>query len=290
MIFGLGAALGWGAADLLAAIAGRRIGAFRTVVIAQGVSAFAVSALVLIVRPDLEALGSVAGWLIPSALVAALGYFALYRALELGPIHLVSPILAAYAVIPVAMAVVLLHESLGPLRVLGVAITIGGAVLTSGDLRALRAGTLRMPRSLPWSIISAVAFGVATYALGWATRRAGWLPALWLARTCAAAVFALIAAVLAARRGPRAGLEPGIDLRPAVVATIGLAFVDIGGTASFGYGAEVGLLSIVTAVSAIYPLIPVFGGVTIFGERPAPNQYLGVVLVVLGLVLLGVSA
>jgi drug/metabolite transporter (DMT)-like permease len=290
VIFGLGAALGWGAADLLAAIAGRRIGAFRTVVIAQVVSALAISALLVIVRPALGALGTVAGWLIPNALVAALGYFALYRALELGPIHLVSPVLAAYAVIPVVMAVILLHESLGPLTALGVGITIGGAVLTSADLRALRAGTHRMPRALPWAIASAISFGVATYALGWATRRAGWLPSLWLARTSAAVVFALIATVLATRRGPRAGLVPGIDLRPAVVAALALAFVDIGGTASFGYGAEVGLLSIVTAVSAIYPLIPVFGGVTLFGERPAPNQYFGVVLVVLGLVLLGVSA
>jgi drug/metabolite transporter (DMT)-like permease len=45
----------------------------------------------------------------------------------------------------------------------------------------------------------------------------------------------------------------------------------------------------VTAVSAIYPLIPVFGGVAMFGERPAPNQFLGVAMVIAGLALLGVE-
>jgi drug/metabolite transporter (DMT)-like permease len=33
----------------------------------------------------------------------------------------------------------------------------------------------------------------------------------------------------------------------------------------------------------------VFGGVRFFAERPAPSQYAGIVLVVAGLVLLGVS-
>ena len=31
------------------------------------------------------------------------------------------------------------------------------------------------------------------------------------------------------------------------------------------------------------------GGVTLFGERPAPNQLLGIVLVIVGLVLLGIG-
>jgi drug/metabolite transporter (DMT)-like permease len=41
-------------------------------------------------------------------------------------------------------------------------------------------------------------------------------------------------------------------------------------------------------VSATFPLISVMGAVTRFKERPAPNQYLGVALVVGGLVLLGI--
>ena len=105
MIFGLGAAFCWGLADLWAAMSGRRIGSGRTVVIAQAASAAVISIVVLVMRPDFGRLGDVAWWLAPNALLAAAAYASLYRGLQLGPIAVVSPVLASYAVIPVLLAV-----------------------------------------------------------------------------------------------------------------------------------------------------------------------------------------
>jgi drug/metabolite transporter (DMT)-like permease len=48
-------------------------------------------------------------------------------------------------------------------------------------------------------------------------------------------------------------------------------------------------VSVVTAASATYPLIPVFGGVVLLHERPVPTQYLGIAMVIGGLLLLGVA-
>lgn len=286
MIFGLGAAFGWGLADLFAALSGRRIGAWATVVIAQVASALLAGGIVLLVEPDLRELSSVAGWLIPSSLLAAVAYFALYRALELGPIAVVSPLLASYAVVPVLLAVVLLDETLAGSQTAGVTVTIAGAVLTSTDLRALRAGTHSMPAGLPWAAVSTALFGVAAFILAWASQLAGWLPTMWLARSSAAVLFLVAAAAIRARGGrtlPRA--SPLAALGLAVL----LGSIDLSGTLSYARGAEVGLISIVTAVSATYPIIPVFGGVMLFGERPAPNQYLGVAMVISGLILLGAA-
>lgn len=289
MIFGLGAAFGWGLADLLAASSGRRIGSWATVVIAQLCSAAAITIVILVVRPDLGELGRVAWWLVPNSVLAAGAYLALYRALELGPVAVVSPVLASYAVIPVLLAVALLGESLRGLQVAGVTVTILGAVLTSTDARALRAGTHKMPAGLPWGIASAFLFGLATYVLGWASQRAGWLPTLWLARVTAATIFGVAAIVILLVKGR--GRAPVVGR--SAVGTSALAFamllgmVDLGGTISYSRGAEVGLVSIVTAVSATYPLLPVFGSVALFGERPAPNQYAGVAMVIAGLMLLG---
>jgi drug/metabolite transporter (DMT)-like permease len=72
-----------------------------------------------------------------------------------------------------------------------------------------------------------------------------------------------------------------------LAAAVGI--VDLLGTLSYVVGTEVGLISVVTAVSATYPLLPVLGGVVLLHERPAPNQYLGVGMVIGGLVLLGVA-
>jgi drug/metabolite transporter (DMT)-like permease len=222
--------------------------------------------------------------------IAAGAYLSLYRALELGPVTVVSPVLASYAVIPVLLAVALLGESLRGPQLTGVIVTIVGAVLTSTDARALRAGTHRMPAGLPWGIASAFLFGIATYVLGWASQRAGWLPALWLARVTAATIFgvaALVVVLVKGRGAPVAGRSAIGANAIALAMTLGL--VDLGGTLSYSRGAEVGFVSIVTAVSATYPLIPVFGSVALFGERPAPNQYAGVAMVIAGLMLLGLA-
>ena len=166
MIYGLAAALGWGLSDLWAAISGRRIGSGRTVVVAQVTAAILVSLLVLVVRPDLSGIPTVAPWLVPNAFLGAAAFATLYRGLQLGPIAVVSPVLASYAVVPVLLSVVLLGETLGGVEVAGVVVTIAGAALTSTDPKALRAGTRSKPAGLSWAIASTL-LGVAT------TSRAG---------------------------------------------------------------------------------------------------------------------
>ncbi len=283
MIFGLGAALGWGLADLWAAMSGRQLGAWTTLAFAQITSVAIVTALALFAGADLGSVGPIAGWVVPTGLVAAAAYLTLYRGLELGPVTIVSPILATYAVVPVVLAVALLGESLGALQVTAIVVTISGAALTSTDLRALVAGTHRTPKGLPWAVASMLLFGIATYVLGWATKQVGWLAALWLARISTAGVIIVVATFagsLGRRDRPRA----------LAVTTVGFAaavgVVDLFGTLMYSRGASVGLVSIVTAASATYPLLPVLGSVALLRERPVPNQYLGVVMVITGLALL----
>ncbi len=288
MIYGLVAAFGWGLSDLWAAIAGRRMGSGRTVVVAQVAAAALVSLLVLFVRPDMSRLGTVIPWLIPNAFLGAAAFATLYRGLQLGPIAVVSPVLASYAVVPVLLSVVLLGESLVEQAVAGVIVTITGAVLTSTDVRAIRAGTRAKLEGLPWAIASTLLFGVATYIMGWASKEAGFLPSLWFGRLTMTAVFLIAALVVwvRSRARPSDTTEP---VRPAIGLAVLVGVVELLGTISYARGAEVGLVSIVTAASATYPLIPVFGGVALLHERPAPNQYLGVAMVIGGLLLLGAA-
>jgi drug/metabolite transporter (DMT)-like permease len=284
VIYGLGAAIFWGIADLLAAFSGRRVGVAATVLISQVAAAVAISVVVLASGHDLDGLDEVAGWLLPIAVVTAVAYVTLYRALELGPIALVSPLLASYAVIPVLLAVIFLDETLGSVEIAGAAVTIGGAVVTSADVRSLRTG-LRIPAAaFPWALASTVLFGTAAYAIAWSAKRVGWLTSLWLVRTSTAVLFVLAAVVAIAVVRP--ALRGTLSTRAvALCALLGLA--DLTGTISYSRGSEVGLVSIVTAVSATYPLIPVFGGIALLDERPAINHYVGVAMVIAGLMLLG---
>ncbi len=287
MIYGLAAAIGWGLSDLWAAISGRRIGSFRTVVLAQIAAAAALTVTVLVVRPDFSRLDAVVPWLVFNGFLGAIAFATLYRALELGPIAIVSPVLATYAVVPVVLSVLLLDESLGTWEIAGTCVTILGAVITCTDLRAIRAGTRTRPPGLPLAIVSTLVFGVATYVLGWAAKEAGPLPSLWFGRLATTVVTLLAWFVVRARARTTQGSNDLFGAPITLAVLVGL--VELLGTFAYARGSEVGLVSIVTAASATYPLIPVLGGVVLFRERPAPTQFIGVAMVIGGLMLLAVS-
>lgn len=279
MIFGLGAAVAWGVADVGAAVVGRRMGSLPTVVIGQVVGLVVVVVVYAVERPAWTAGTADIALLAANGAIAAVAYLSLYRGLELGPIALVSPIVAAYAVPPVVLAIVFLDESLAGIVLAGIAVTIVGIVLTSTDLRGVEAdGTSRA--GVPLAVISMLLFGLATFVLGREAQVLGWLPASAIGRGFSVAVLLLIVLVLRPRlRGGAMALGGA--------ALVGLA--DIGGVALYSIGAERGLISIVTAASATFVIIPVAAGIAFLGERPAPNQLLGVGLVVVGLLMVGLG-
>lgn len=114
--FGLAAALCWGLSDYCATIASRAIGSSR-VVLGFHLIATAMLAVAVLATGALE--GLTAGDLLQLLWIGALGalsYQAFYRALEIGPISIVSPIVSAYAAVSVVLAVIVLGESPDPRR------------------------------------------------------------------------------------------------------------------------------------------------------------------------------
>ena len=280
LLLGVAAAIGWGVADYLAALTTRRLGTLRT---SLGMQA---SSLVLIAL----AAGSI-GQLPPltpatlgyAALMGALGgvmLAALYRALALGPIAIVSPVAAANAAITVVLAVALLGERLSLMQVAAITATIGGVALASTDLRIVRETLGRPSDGVRLALLAMLGFGVLGFLLATVSRSYGALPMVVLLR---AGTTALLVAFAAARRPPLAVPTAAA----AVIVLIGI--VDTGGNLAYGYGATLGYASIVATASSAYPLIPFVLGVTVLRERIAPNQLAGVTLLLLGLLLLGVS-
>ena len=280
LLLGVAAAIGWGVADYLAALTTRRLGTLRT---SLGMQA---SSLVLI------ALAAASIGQLPPLTPATLGYAALmgalggvmlaalYRALALGPIAIVSPVAAANAAITVVLAVALLGERLSLMQVAAITATIGGVALASTDLRIVRETLGRPSDGVRLALLAMLGFGVLGFLLATVSRSYGALPMVVLLR---AGTTALLVAFAAARRPPLAVPTAAA----AVMVLIGI--VDTGGNLAYGYGATLGYASIVATASSAYPLIPFVLGVTVLRERIAPNQLAGVTLLLLGLLLLGVS-
>ncbi len=286
MIYGLGTALGWGLADLGAAVTGRRIGSFATVLIAQVAGFACVVLLVLGMRPSWTGTGADALLLALSGAIGAVAYFTLYRGLELGPIALVSPIASTYAVVTIALAVLLLGERLNGLEIVGAALTLVGVVLTSADPRAIgRLGGAATP-GVRWAFAASLLFGVGAFVVGRAAQRVGTLPTMAVSRTASLACL-LAASVLLAWRRRREDIRHR-DPRGVMMA-VGVGLADIVGFLLYARGCEVGSVSITTAIAGTFTLVPVIAGIALLGERPAPSQLGGVALVVTGIVLLGLA-
>jgi uncharacterized membrane protein len=282
VIFGLTAALGWGLADFTGAVGGRRIGSLPTVMIAQLLSAVAMTAFMIHGGHSPGVLAPYLAFVAMNGLASGGAYLSHYRALQLGPVAVVSPIGATYAVVGVALAVIVLGERPGPSAIVGGAITVLGVMLTSTDLAKLRAGTHTQAPGLPWAVVSAVLFGIGGFFLGYFAQEVGWVPGLWASRCAQLAMFTVIS-IVHRREFGRVGWNAGVLL------ALGSGAADLLGVVSYSIGASRGLLSVVLIASAVFPLIAVALSVAILHERPVPNQYVGIALVVTGLAVLGVG-
>jgi drug/metabolite transporter (DMT)-like permease len=129
MSYGLLCALSWGISTLLAAVAARRIGALRTLVIGEAAALAGYLTLFGLGDFSLRGVGNTAWLLVLAGVIAVTGYLAMYRGLESGHVGLVSAITACYGGVIAVLSVVLLGEQLTAAATAGIAATVVGVML-----------------------------------------------------------------------------------------------------------------------------------------------------------------
>jgi drug/metabolite transporter (DMT)-like permease len=278
--FGLAAALCWGLADYNATLASRAIGSFR-VVLGLHLIATAILAVVVVATGALDGFPASEAWkFVWIAALGALSYPAFYKALEIGPISIVSPIVSAYAAVSVVLAVIVLGESLTAGQLAAVVVVLLGVMLASADLRQVHSIERRQALGLLLALVTVVSIGAFVFGNAYYAIEFGWLVPIFFSR----AFTTVFLVVFALRDG--SWRFPNRSPRVLALVTI-VAVVDTAGLAIFNIGAERADTSILSAASAPYALIPILGGVLFLHERPASVQWLGIAAVVAGVVALG---
>jgi drug/metabolite transporter (DMT)-like permease len=282
---GLGAALCWGLADYFAALGSRHAGVLRVVLGFHLVAMIPLTALVLATNALTQLTFGRLGVFMLLGAVGWGSYMTFYGALAIGPISVLSPIVSGYAAVTVVLAVLIIGESLSVVEVLAVIATIAGAMVASADVRAISRAKLGRSSALGFGLaLSAMALlGAFVFGVSYYRDSLGWLGPIFLARGFATVV--LLAHVLAADRRRRI-VEP----RKVGAIIVLLALVDTGGYVCFNLGVRHAATAIVAAASAPYAVVPIVMGVWLFHERPTLVQWLGVALVVVGVVILGAVA
>lgn len=284
MLYGFGSAIGFGFADLFGAISTRRTGVLVTLLVIQSVNLLVLSALLLTPIPSsLEASGEAWAAILVSGVLGTFAFFCFYRALQLGPIAIVSPVFASYAAITVILSVLLIGEHLSALATAGLVATLSGVMLASGGRGEGVAGE-RTWGGIPWAVAAAITWGVSSYLIGRYAQETGWFLPVYGSRLVEFAGVGLAVLALHASGG-RLAVPRGADA--AIPTASGLA--DLMAVALFARGSEVGLVSIMSAVSATFPLVVIAGGVALFHERPTQVQWVGILTTVAGLAMLGLG-
>lgn len=248
---------------------------------ATGTAALATTLLALGRWPSLTQESILVG--IGLAVAGSFSLFLLYRGLALGPIAVVSPIVASYSALTVLLVVVFLGDPLTADQIAAIAIVFAGVLLSTADVRAI-ASTIRRPLpGVPISLLATVGFAVwgALFAAG--TRQHDGMALILVGR--ASAIFMMAATILVVRSARPREFGPKSAV---LVLTVGV--FDTLANVAFMLGVQTGNAAIAITGSGLYPLLPAVMGIVRHGERLAPNQYLGILIVVGGLVALGLRA
>jgi drug/metabolite transporter (DMT)-like permease len=267
------ASAAWGVSDFTAGLNARRVHLVAVLVVSQPVG-FAVLVPLALARGDhrLGAAGSL--YAAAAGVVGTAGLLAFYRGLAIGTMGVVAPISATAPLVPVVVGVAR-GERPSTLQGLGVGLAIVGIVLASRERTEARARAPLAAGALLGGV-AAACFGAALLALDAASARdAYWAPiGLRLAST------ALVFGAVAVLRPP---LEVPRTILP-LLALVGL--LDAAGTILFAIASTHGLVSVISVLVSLYPVVIVALARVVLHERLAREQLAGAAAALAGAALI----
>ena len=258
----LAASASWGLGDFFGGLTSRRLHVL-TVLVVQQVFGLAAAAAWVLLSGDGFPGWTATAWAAAAGVGGCLGIGALYRGMAIGAMGIVAPVSAVSAVIPFAVGIGS-GERPGPLQIAGVVLALLGVAVASRE-PADRGGG----RAAGIGLALVAAFGFGLYFV-FADRAAD--ESVPYAVATARGVSLGIALVAALAVG--VSLRPGRSFLPALV-VIGLC--DVGANMLFSLATTRGYLSIVSVLSALYPVVTVALAAIVLHERVARTQRLGVV-------------
>jgi drug/metabolite transporter (DMT)-like permease len=205
-----------------------------------------------------------------AGLVGLVGLGAVYRGMAIGVVGVVSTIAATGPVVPVVLGLVL-GERPRALQFAGMALAIGGIGLLAFDRRPVESGR-RMGPGVGLALLAALAFGLFLVAIRYASRPDA-LYGVLATRTGSVAALLLLGVLF----GSRVRVSTA-DL-PALFA---VGALDVGADVFFAFATTLGLLSIVSILSSLYPVATVLLARLVLRERMARMQQAGVLLALAG--------
>lgn len=289
MLTGLGAALSWGTMDIVSALASRRIGSLLVTAGVVVVSAAWFVLIAFIAKPSREIGADGIGASVLLGLIGAGAYLAYFTGLRVGPISVVSGMVAAYGGLTVVLSVVLRGESLTSTQAAGATIATVGVILTGVAFDGSLRGTRFASPGVAFAVVALVLFALMAITTDVALESADALQVLVISRLATAIATLAAVGLLALRRGsveepPLVGERGRMSRTWVPIAVVTAGTLDVLGLLSFTIGLETAPTWMVGLASSFGPAVTIIVAVAFLGERLKPIQWLGLLGVAIGMV------
>jgi len=214
---------------------------------------------------------------INGAIAGAMGLFGLvcfYTALATGQMGIVAPISSLSAIVPVTIGLVQ-GEQPSTMQLAGIVLALIGVILASGPELNGKVD----PRPVLLALFAAVTFGFCVYFMAIGARIN---PTMTVTAMRAIQVSIVIALLLVIRN-----LGGLVKRDIPMLATIGAS--DAGANVLYTFAASLGLLSVVSVLGSLYPIVTVLLAWWIHKERLMRVQYIGIAITFSGVALLALG-
>ena len=277
MVLALGSSCGWGSADFLGGLSAKRVPILVVAAVSQAVGlAFTLLVVLAIHRGPLDVsvlwIGAIGG------VLGAGGLSALYQGLAVGRMGVVAPIAALSGVVPVVVGLVAQGDRPEAVQVVGMVLAIGGVVMAS-RARDETAPGRRLATGAGLALLAALLLGAMVVALD----AGGDRDPVWTVFMVRVSSVALLWLVVAARRPSFA------TVRPNLATLVGAGVLDNLANLLFVLAAARGLLSLVSVLGSLYPVVTVVLARVVLDERLARWQLVGVAGALTGVALISLG-
>jgi len=271
-LLALASAAGFGIADILGAVAARRTSALWVTLGLQvtGIPLLVVAFLAVDGVASWRAVGLGAG----AGAVGILGLSLYLRSLAVGPVGVISPVAALVGTaVPVGWGVAISGDDLGVVEVIAVLLGLVAVVLVAWSPDAsTRAYGRRGPA---YAALAGVSFGMFFVVLDATPADSGLWPLVG-SRVSGIAVMVVVLSVLSRPRPDRAAWNP----------IIAAGFADTSAALLFLFATRQGLLSIVSLLASLSPVVALVLARFVLHERLTGWQATGVALALVAIALL----
>lgn len=274
---------GYGISDFFAKKTIDELGSIKTLFYVQLLGAFMMAPYLVFNYSPPRPNSTSAPFILLFGIFNFLGYIMLYGSFKVGKISIVSPIASSYSILASIVSFLLFREHFSFLKGAALSLVLAGMFTTAVDFRKLKDGfqSSDFSKGIPQAMLSLLIFGL--YVPFWDAflERGGWMFWLIIVRLIMASI--VFAYYLFIKKKSLL-LKNKSLFSWLFLATFFEVLATMGNT--WALNASTGTTSIIVALTSAFSLVTAGMAFIFLRERLAFNQYLGIILIGGGLVLM----